>query len=429
MRPTRYLIIALFVCILPAAASADTVESSCIARISTDPSLGILNTAGEPPRAIGIAPAGAMSGGAYGEAGMPGAGRSARSAGGYGVPAATLRPAPAPNNSVLVDLINSYPVSGKAARDVFGQTLPEIDGILEINVYQTTPEVAMIGLHVIVSEEDLPPDEKDTPATVRADRFLSQTLANLDSVLQRMDQQIRDAGIDPIAQAEGQLRQAQAHVDELKSHISHLREMAGTSALSLDDVMQQQKDLERRVADMRLELEVSQEMRERISRRIAEATQQAKDSATDDQALSALQQLYDLKQEAMDRVAQSVKAGRASDLDLNKAKADVAEQLVRLAERRDQLTRSLNDGVLPSLNKRLNDTLQDNDRLQATLQASQRRLDEMKEKHLLDLSEELQTVQQKLHEAVRQAQFDTDRLMQLKTRAQSMTKPQVIVVE
>ena len=414
MRYAFHLIIALIICVLPAIASAEMVESTCIARVSTDPSLGIHNTAPAMAGGMGMG----MMGGEFGaEMGM---------GGGYGG-GSTGRAAAVMNNSVLIDLIHSYPVSGRAAREVFGTVLSELNGELDVNIYQSTGSVAMIGLAINV---DVPgPEGEQSDASVLADKFLSKTLENLNDVLQRMDEQVREANIQPITKAEEQLHQAKAKVEALRDQMRQLREQAGTAALSLDEVLGQQQHLESDLLDMQMELNVSQTMRERLSQRIAEKTSEVEHRAQDDETMKALQELLELKKAALGRMAKLVESGQASTMDLDNVKAEVAEQMVRLAERREQLAQSLSDGLLANLNNRLNDVLQDTDRLQARLQAYEIQLDQMKEKGLLELAEQYQNAAQQLHEVERQARYHTELLMKLKTQAESMIKPQVIIVE
>lgn len=416
MRKIHYLIIVLLCCVVPSIALAQ-VKSSCIARISTDPSLGIHSTAARSGgrEGTGMGPYGYDGGGSYG--GM----------GGYG---GEMGSVPASSRSVIVDLIESYPVSGQAAREVFGMTLAELGGTLKINIYQTTPEVAMIGLSIhLVDGSLVPDDEEKTPVTIRAERFLAQTLENLRGVLRRMDDQIRESNDQPIAEAEVKLDELRRLVMELKDQARALHEETGTTALSLRDVMNQQQDMEQRIHRMAIELDVAQTMRDRLSQRVAEEARKAEEQVEQDETLGALHELQALKEEAYRRVMVAVEQGAASTAELDQAKAEMTEQRVRIAERRDMLKNNLQSGVLASLNNQLNDTLHESDNLQAMSQAYSSRLEQMKDKDLLGLAELYESIQEQLEDAERQMKHHADRLMKHKSIVESMLKPQVIVIE
>lgn len=415
MRQIYYLIIVLFCLAVPTIALANEVESSCIARISTDPSLGIHSTA-------------ARSTGSRGGMGMDGygAGMGGGYGGGFG---GEMGAAPAPSRSVIVDLIESYPVSGKAARDVFGKTLAELGGMLEVNIYQTTPEVAMIGLHVIVDGPSVPDDDGNTPVAIRAERFLALTLENLRGVLQRMDDQIREANIQPIANVEARLDQIRQQIEDLNNQARALREQAGTTALSPRNIMTEQQNMEQELIEMMLELDVAQTMRERLSSRIAEEADRASDQVEGDETLEAMRELKALKEAAFKRVEAAVEQGRASVAELDQAKAELTEQVVRIAERRDILKNSLNGGILANLNNQLNDTLHEYDYLLAKHEAYTSQLKQMKEKGLLALAEEYESIGDQLNDAERQMKYYTEKLMKYKSVVESMLKPQVIVIE
>ncbi len=329
------------------------------------------------------------------------------------------------NAEIVVKLIDSNSVSGNAEKDVFGMKLDEVGGFLKIEVYALDDRIMMVQL--VVDGGGMA--DHVSPIQEKLDEYLAQTLKNLSDALGRAHDQVKDSQRSRLDRSRVQLEQVQQEVEEYRALARAIREKAGTAALSLDALVNRQMKLEQEVLDLRLQQEVVNAVRRRLSERIAEAREKAEELAERDETLEALHEVAAMKEELLGHYHEAVNQGLAPSKEYIAAKAELAEVRIRIADRLEQVKRGLGGETLAALNERLNETLIESDRVEAMYHAHRIQLEQMKDKSLFDLAEQYEQVRQRMEDAMQEARHFKSLYLEEKIDLDAMTDPRVIVVE
>lgn len=291
------------------------------------------------------------------------------------------------DGAFMQNLIGTDAVVGEAGNQVFGAPLSEMGAviIIDLNDGGSTKDCFVKIASDLTREIGIP----------QAKQCLDVILDRTRDALTRMIQQQIEAKKQQIAMEEERLAELDAQIEHLQSQMSEVSEKAG-GVLSADKIQEVVQQLNDRLRDIEVDLEVSSATRDTLIRRIEEVAAGARDRAETDEILNQLQELLKIKEQSLDNINRLKENGRASVEEYNKVRSDVVQARIEIARRREALSV---DGVgdrLAQLNARLDDLLIDSTRHETMYHIVNDQLEQMRARNLPSLAAKYHTLAEQL---------------------------------
>ena len=285
----------------------------------------------------------------------------------------------------------------------------------------TTRGGSVLGWLYVYCREDRPPAETKKVVAL-AEKLVEQALLEIHNTnIASLHERVR--------QAEEHLEQARAVAGKRQSDVQSLRTQFIQADASPEGVDQQQSTLRQDGLKLRVELVGLKARREAIVKTIEEATLKANANSQEQRReLAELQKIVDIRLQALSRAQQLANQAAVSTSDLQQAELEVSKAKADLAERRRVIAQQAGSEQLGRLNQQLADVQIEMAAAEAREAAIAKMLDRLQSKDVLDLLSQYGQTTQQLEYARAEEKAAFEQLAEAKKTAESTPAPKVVEI-
>lgn len=325
----------------------------------------------------------------------------------------------------IQSLLTSTPVLGEPARELLGARSELYEEDFDISFESLTKpgpasERNLIGrIHVHLIGDVRP----------AADEFLAEVCRRLELALRQVGELDEERLRKRLAQVEEELERMDGQYKAIRATQRELLEQAGRNDLSRGAIEVTVRQLEDNKNGVELRLAGARAREAALAEQIAKIGQQVVGAAEGSAVLAELEKVVEIRERQLEYLKQRRESGLAPAAELDDAEEALARVRAELASVREHATETAGGGLLAGLNHKLVELSIDSAEAEATLAAVERRLAEIREKRLLELSDryerEVELQLELSEQAVRQLTMEQ---YELKERIRDQQWPQVVVI-
>lgn len=329
------------------------------------------------------------------------------------------------NADMLIFLLGTPVVSDEPAGRLLGISTDDVKDYYELEFCETgwqmnDDEGTLLGHLVVTVSQHAPPVAR----------------ALLREICSRLQATLRSASEVDQARLRERLEMTENELERETNHFAQLRELeqqlcarAGRGDLSRADIAGEIKRLEVARQDAEMELFVAHAREKAVSEQIAKIGREVKESTEKSGVAVELQKVIELREKQVERLQLLVEDGRASSQDLDQVQIEIAQARAQLARYREEASQAAGGGLLANLNKELIEVAIESAEQKVRLSSMQARLDEIRNKGLLELADRYEReVEMQLALAERAVRELSETRHELQRRLQNLRPAEVTTI-
>jgi hypothetical protein len=287
--------------------------------------------------------------------------------------------------------------------------------------YTSTRARSFLGMLTVSCPANRPPEEVKKVAAL-AEKRLEQALV-------KIHETNTASLIDRVRRAEMRVAEARDVAEKRRSELQSLRTQLVRADASPEGIDQQQNTLRQDRLKLRVELVGLKARREAIVKAVAEASDKLKATSEEQQReLAELQKIVDIRVQAVSRAQQLAKQAAISTNDYQQTELELSRARADLAERRRVIAQQAGSDQLSRLNQQLADVQIEMAAAEARIADIERMLDRLQSKEVADLLSEYGRATQQLEYARAEEKAAFEQLAEAKKTAESTPAPKVVEI-
>jgi hypothetical protein len=290
-----------------------------------------------------------------------------------------------PLSKPLVEtLVRSPAVSGEPARRLLGAEAVESDRgctltFTEHGQSRGGEDNVLVGeLCVVILSDDVKPV---------AAELLAEVCERLQAALRGVGEQDEARLKEQLTRVTAELERQEGHLDELRALEQQMRAQAGQSDLGREAVLTMVHDLETEQRELEVELAAAQVREQALAEQIAKIGRDVKDTVEKSDVAVELQKVIALREKQAELLRLRVDQGVVSAQELDPIQEQIALARAELAKYRESASQAVGGDLLADLNKQLVELAVESTEYRVRLSLTQARLDEIREKKLLEMAD------------------------------------------
>ncbi len=260
------------------------------------------------------------------------------------------------NDNTLRGLVQSSGISGTVAQAALGEAGDEgleFDATFQaLNRTGDERGSARVGSDMLIGQIEVMLRGAKADSAL-AERYLAETCKQLMRVIEEQARADVAAQGERMKAADAAVAAATKHYAELQAQRDAMVIEFGGVGLSTEEVRGQLANRANEHREIQSRLSATEAEREAITRLIAESEAMVANRLREDPVLEELSRIVALREADMKRLEDLLKAGTASDSDLNDSVARLAEARIEMARRREEVARGVGEERLTQLNQQL----------------------------------------------------------------------------